>query len=375
MLKQFVRYKILFLIILSPFSWSAEIGLNYNGTLIKMEPADMERTSTKWVRAFIDYYAFSEGNKPELHKDGGIKQLKATKDAGYNIILSFKFNHHNRNFPTNINTIRDDLSYVDTVLDELYNYSDIIVAGNEPFIESKTDQRDKRLVTFYKEAANKVKAYRDTQSRKLPIYIGAFNRLWNTKERTQAVVDLFNFAKNSNWIAGIDLHVHHETMKQMEDAIKYSNGKIRSNQNILLTEYSYMKKWKKHTKNKIPKQLADKYGHPSNWKVYQYLNHCLKNPVARVEWVTFLSKSAWYESNKKYLAKTFAIFKRYPKVKIATYAAIQTAGNSFSANEDPWILNSLLVPRTVVPNPTTKEIQFGYHMINDFRNIQSGIIK
>jgi hypothetical protein len=254
----------------APAIHAAEIGVNFNGLLTNINQADLARTQTTWIRGFVDYYKFRSGEKNVL-TDPGLDALHDAHVAGYKTIINLKFDFTSKNFPTTTAAINTELNYIDTLLTVLYPDCDIIVIGNEPFIESIPAQRDSRLVNFYQAAAAKVKAFKDAQTRKIPLYIGAFNRLWESAWQTQATADLLQYANASPWLTGIDLHIHHTNPSDIDGAFAYASARIRTGQKILVTEYSLMHHWKANLTQTIPAQLASQYGRPAGWQVWQYL--------------------------------------------------------------------------------------------------------
>jgi len=344
------------------------LGVNYNGFTGRIDIGDLDRTQTTWMRIFINYFDYKEG-RLDINTNPGLAKLEAAKAAGYKVILSLKFDFTNRDFPTGAKAIDADLSYVKTILDRLYDDADIIIAGNEPFIESKPDQRDSRLVNYYKRAARAVLTY--PGKRKVPIYIGAFNRLWLTTEQTQAVTDYLTFARENEWIAGADLHIHHDDINHITTAMNFVDDRLRNDQKMLITEFSLMRHWKNNLGKTIPAVLTTQYGRPAHWKVYEYLNYTLASPVSRPEWVAFLQNSSWFENRRHYLANAWARFTAFSKFNVATYGMYQTHAGPFTINTDPWILNPLYASQTVEKNPTTGLNQFHYAFIDDFRTIQT----
>jgi hypothetical protein len=373
MKKELTKYRnalllIIFLYAVIGTAAGQSLGVNFNGFTGRIDIEDLDRTQTTWMRVFINYFEYKEG-RLDINNNPGLAKLEAAKAAGYKVILSLKFDFTNRDFPVGTKAIDDDLSYVKVILDRLYDDADIIVAGNEPFIESKPDQRDSRLVDYYKRAARAVLTYPD--KRKVPIYIGAFNRLWLASEQTQTVNDYLTFARESEWIAGADLHIHHDDINHITAAMSFVDDRLRSDQKMLITEFSLMRHWKNNLGRTIPAILNTQYGRPAHWKVFEYLNYALTSPVSRPEWVAFLQNSPWFENRKHYLANAWMRFNAFPKFKVATYGMYQTHAGPFTINTDPWILNPLYASQTVVKNPTTGLNQFHYSFIDDFRAIQN----
>lgn len=347
---------------------AAEIGLNYNHAPENINFTDLDRAKAKVVRAFVDYYQFRSGAK-NIATDPGLNALAIAHDSGYKTVLSIKFDFTSKNFPTTTAAIDTELNYLNTLLAAIYPDCDILIIGNEPFIESIQSQRGTPLLNFYKAAAQKVNAFKAAQTRKIPLYIGAFNRLWESGRQTEATA-LLQYANATSWLAGIDLHIHHSVNSDIDGAFAFASPRIRSDQKILVTEYSLMHHWKANLGVTIPSQLASQYGRPASWKVWEYLHYAINNPVSRPEWVVFLQNSPWFESRKNYITNSYAIFQSKPKFLLCTYAAYQTIGNTFTATTDSWILNPIFVNRTVVPNPTNGQNQINYTFFDTFRALQ-----
>lgn len=346
----------------------AEIGVNFNGMLARIDQGDLARAKTTWIRGFVDYYQFRSGAK-NVATDPGLEALSQAHQAGYKTIINIKFDFTSKNFPTTAAQIDTELNYLDTLLAALYADCDIIVIGNEPFIESIPSQRGAPLLNFYTAAAEMAKTYKDGQSRKIPLYIGAFNRLWEAGRQTEAS-PLLQYAEATTWLAGVDLHIHHSANAEIDNVFAFVNPRIRGDQKILVTEYSLMHHWKAHLNDPIPAQLAAQYGRPAQWKVWEYINYVQDDPVTRPEWVAFLQNSPWFENRKDYITNSYAKFAANAKFNIGTYAMYQGYFPGFNASTDPWILNPLFVNQTVVPNPSTGLNQTNYSYFDAFRALQ-----
>jgi hypothetical protein len=353
----------------APLARPGTLGVNYNGLFDQLDANDLSRCEATTIRGFVDYYAFKNGVR-DIYTDPSLQSLHSAHLAGYRTVVNLKFDLSNLDFPTTQAGIDSELNYLTTLLAAIYPDCDLLVVGNEPFIESKTTERDSNLVNYYTSAAQVVKAFKDTQTRKIPLYIGAFNNLWLTSWQTQATAGLIAFAYNTPWIAGIDLHIHQSSLTDIDGVFSYVNPRIRTGQKILITEFSLKDLWKQHNTDPIPTILVTQYGRPASWEVYQYLNYTISNPVTRPEWVDFLSNSSWFETNKHYLTSAWAKFIANPHFEIATYGIYQNPPATFTATTDPWIINPLFVNATVIPNPTTGYNQINYTFFDDFVALQ-----
>lgn len=349
-----------------------KVGINVNGQFDVMKLENVDRSGTSWVRGFIDFFQLYP-NEDALQTDKHIQKYLALKEHGYNTILNIKWNFSNRDFPGSGSTqMQNYEAYLDKLLDRVWPSTDLIVIGNEPFIESKKSQRGNRLVVFYQQIANHLKNYRSERSRDIPIFVGAFNNLYLDSWRTEAVNDLLKFARTSSWIAGVDLHIHHSAVDQINDFIDYANLRIRDNQKILISEFSLKDYFRTRMDAEIPDAFAAEYQMDPAMKNYEYLDYALKQRVPRRQWVDFLSSSDWFESRKHYLWDAYQRFKGYQKFHIATYALRQSypLNTDFTANTTPWILNGLFANRTVRPDTATGRDQTNYAWMDDFQRIQ-----
>jgi hypothetical protein len=347
------------------------VGVNFNGQFDFIDDDNLERTETSWVRGFIDFFQFYE-DPDKLKNDQRLLKYLDLKSKGYKTILNIKWNFHNRSFPEpGSQEMKDYKAFLKLLLNEVWNKTDIIVVGNEPFIESPPAERNTSLVPFYTEMAKEVNRYREDKNH-VPIYIGSFDNMYLEGKRTEGVQELLAFAKNESWLAGISLHIHHSAIEQVNTAMDYVHNKIREDQKILITEFSLMKHWRAKMEENIPEAFAEKYGRDRSEMNYQYIDFTLKNPVSREEWVDFLSNSYWFENRTKYLWNVYQRFKSYEKFHVATYAIRQSYpfNKDFTRNTDPWVLNGLYANRTVQPDPETGLDQFNYALIDEFIAIQ-----
>lgn len=357
------------------------VGVNFNGQFDMVDLTDLERTNTTWVRGFTDFFQLYP-QVEKLHTDQRLAKYLELKKNGYKTILNIKWDFSNKSFPDPESEEMDDYKkYLRKLLGKIWMSTDIIVIGNEPFIESRPAERDQRLVAFYIEIAKEVRDFKKGKGvgngigkgvKQVPIYLGAFNNLYLPGWRTPAVEELLTFTRQEPWIAGIDLHIHHSGTHQLYQTMDYVDNKIREGQKIIITEYSLMKHWKLKMGERIPAEFADRYGRNSQEQNYQYLDHALKTQVSHEEWSDFLASSYWFRNKSRYLWNSYELFKSYDKFHLATYAMRQSYpfNKDFTRNTDPWILNGLYANRTVETDPATGEYQFNHAWIADFLAIQ-----
>lgn len=364
-------------IIDTPVKELQTIGLNFNEQLNYIDLGQINATNTTWVRGFWDFFQFY--NAPStLNTDEKVTKYLTLKPNGYKTILNIKWLFKGKSFPVQGSQEMDNyMAFLDTMLDKAWSNTDIIVVGNEPFIETDAADYGDSMYNFYVSALNRVKAYADNHTEK-PIYFGSFDNMYQEGRRTLPVLNgLLDYCKSTPWIAGVDMHIHHSENSEMISALDFVNAKIRGDQKILITEYSLMKWWRSNLQNNIPNTFASQYGYSSTMKNYQYIDIALKAPVSREQWIEFLSKSNWFESRKNYLLDTYTgIFKKYDKFYVATYAFRQSYpfDQNFTSNTDPWVLNGIYANRTLTTDAFGK-FQFNYSFIDDFRIVQDFVSK
>ncbi|WP_346859425.1 LamG-like jellyroll fold domain-containing protein [uncultured Draconibacterium sp.] len=360
------------LIILTLKVDAQEVGVNFNESLFHAEDlAKLSRTKTTWVRGFFDFFPYYEDQDRLTDLDDQLEDFLNLKSAGYKTILNIKWNFHNKSYPDTTSTeIEAYNEFLQRFLDRVWGKIDIIVVGNEPFIESmNNEERNTRLAPFYQYMCNRVNEYR-TGKEATPIYFGAFNRLYDFYRDTEGVLTMLDFVKKTPWIEGIDLHIHHKNNNDIVSMYSYADARIRDDQKILMTEFSLVFCWQDHTRDLIPAEFASKYGYASDMLVHQYIYEALNVRRPKQEWDDFLSSCSWFEERKHYLREVYELLKQYESFHIATYSYEISWGTNFDGNTVPWLLNNLIAATTVEDDPETGEKQFNYAFIDDFFKIQ-----
>jgi hypothetical protein len=362
-------------------------GLNFNGAIdavVGGERVAVDALQSQWIRAFYDYFFFA--NDPSypnrLNNSPRISNLVAMKQAGYQTVVSIKWGFKEAGLTampvvgsTEMNTYKARLT---ALYDRLWPHADIIVVGNEPFIDSPgaAPSRNAQLLGFYTEMLNHTVNYRTNHATRssTPIYLGAFNRLAETGWQT-ASASLLALASSRAEVAGVDLHIHHldDTFVEMRNSIQHAASRIRADQKIIATEFSAMRYWKTHNANLLDPGFAVRHSLNPAWQVYQYLDHTLAlqaqgQGVTREQWLDFVGSHPWYDGlQQRYLADAYQTFVTHAPQQflLATYGARQQFGaaDRFDLGDDPWILNGLLLSRTVALLPDGRpQLNKSYHL-------------
>jgi hypothetical protein len=358
------------------------IGVNYNESLQEIRPGELSASKTKWVRGFLD--VFSHYDNQDLNTSDRIAKYLTLKDAGYKTALNLKFNFKTRPYPAINNTTWNNyITFLDQLLDKVIAKTDVIIVGNEPFIESESSTYNEPLYSFYVAAATRVNQYLTARNLQRPILVGAFDNMYQSnRQGTTGVLNLLAWCKATSWIAGIDLHIHHNGSGEITTALDFVNDKIRNDQKIVITEYSLMKWWRDNLDENISPAFitaanastSDNIFPPPAGiiKCWQYIDYALKNPRKLAEWDAFQQNTPWLESRRSYMCNSFNLFKANTKFWFATYAMRQSypLNADFTATTDPWILNSLFTARTVELLPNG-DAQRRYSFLNQFADINT----
>nr|WP_221382703.1 hypothetical protein [Actinoplanes polyasparticus] len=350
------------------------VGVNYNGMSRNVDVApggELERVGAEWARAFVDMQQLLDKNAAEIAADEDIAGVRRLHGSGYRTIVSLKWPFLDRDFPRP-GTVRMK-KYVDVmhrVLDGTGPGVDVVVAGNEPFRETRPEYRDQDLVRFYEVMTSEIEAYRQARCRSFEIFMGSFNNVHAPEERTAPLNALIDFADRTEWIAGIDLHEHHLDRKDLPEALAWARTRISAGKQIIVTEFSLAQRWRAENTKPIPAAFAKRHGYPADLRAYQYLHQVNVKPVPQAEWIDYMSSTGWISGRKDYIVNSYAEFKKYD-VSVATYGMRQGRRVNDTATSLPWSYNGIFCNFTCQPGADGKS-SFNYAWIDNFRRIREG---
>lgn len=356
---------------ISPAKADKAVGVNVNGLggqLADLSADGMlQRSGTVWVRMFVDMSKLRGKTQAEIDADPSLTNFRALHNAGYKTILNLKWATNGRDFPGPGTQGRlDDFDVMRKVIRSAgAGNVDIVVVGNEPFRETDHEFRDADMTDWYKRMANEINNFRNNNNYAYEIYMGAFNNVHIATERTTVFNDLMQFAKNQSWIAGVDLHMHHKLIEEWGDALNFTLGQIRSDQDILVTEFSLMRWYKSNNGNSLVSTYADKY-YPGGTtkKVWEELL-TLQDVKSTARWLDFNEMHNFTNSRRHYLRNVhrdyFSLASN--KINVATFALRQNPFPNYSSNSDAWIYNGLFCFSTCAPEDE------GFQWLDDFRNL------
>lgn len=358
------------------------MGVNYNECLSPdfVRFSELKNSKTTWVRSFITFFdlynKYTHGDE-DWNKDPRLVTYQKLQDSGYKTVLNIRymFSRYKLKIPLkNTKRFTAYMNFTDSLLEVVLPETDVIVAGNEPFIGAPKGEKEKQIVVdFYKAVAKRIHSYLQSHHLDIPIFIGAFENADELfRENNPAYNQLLAFAKKTAWVNGVDVHIHHTYNKDIRKAMDYINAKIRPDQKIIVTEFSLKKWWDLHLKENIDSTFKQKYALHDIDKVWQYLNYSLKHPRPRKEWNDWNRMTSWLSNRRHYIRNAWGIFNSYPNFWLAFYSFKLKAPHSFTKNTSGWILNSLLVNNTV-EHQANGDAYGRIWFMNDFKAIQKGM--
>lgn len=364
------------------FDFTYNMGVNLNEQAAQADLDDLADTKTKWVRSFVEMIDVYKTNSIDTNPN--LNTFITFKAKGYKTVLNLKFNFVANVFPAVGSTDWNNyIAFIDQVLAKAMPYTDVLVVGNEPFIEADPSTWNEPLNSFYKAACARVYSYFTLHGIDKPIFLGSFDMMF-TSARTgnTGILNLLNFVKNTNYLSGADVHIHHNTDTEMINALNFMSNGIGDDQKLLVTEFSAKNYFKSYnTSNIDPAFIAAANASttdqifpppPGITQNYQYIDYALKNPRPAEEWYAFWKNSAYLENEKGYLCTANTDFKSHSKVALAFYALRQSYGVNvdFTATTDPWVMNGMFLNRSV--QQINGRNQKSYSFLDQFVRIAQG---
>lgn len=347
------------------------LGANYNENLVWIDHGELQRVDAHWIRGFIDMHRIDSSHPDQ---DPNVKALFKAIDARFKAIISLKWDYAELDFPASgSDELAVELQRLDRVLSVVMEKVDILVIGNEPFIEAKAGQADERLNAFYETLADSVINFRKTHAETATtrLYMGALNRLDLPAKRTPAVERMLGFIASRPDLDGVDLHLHIPNFAGHKAMLDYALARIRPNQSFLATEFSMIWHWKKHMNDVASNYFRKKYGFPDGTKVYEVISSGIQNPMPYEEWVDFLSHEPWYMEYKHFITNAMKLYRATGQLDAATYSfcPMRNRKRLLAATDNPWMLNGVIAPSTVQLKPDGSRYE-NFPWAEEFRRAQ-----
>lgn len=349
------------------------LGANFNQNLDALHYRELQAANAQWVRGFFPMPAADEGD-PADHF--AIETIRQASERGYQTVLSLKFPYNQTTLPTpGSDAMAAELARLDRVLPTVIGRVDILVIGNEPFIESLPAERDDRLNAFYEKVAGHVIDYRREHCGAdctTSLYMGALNRLDLPERQTPATERWMSFVRETPEIEGVDIHPHVPDPERVQAFLDYILPRMRADQTFLVTEFSLVWYWKQHLEDTIAPEFAQRYGFEPDTRVWQVIRAAIEDPFSERQWSDFLSSSPWFVKHEHFLRDQMALYRGTGRLAVATYGFKQDTPmvTDFGPDKNPWLLNSVYAAFTVQPRgdgmsaPTEP-------WLSDFRAVQT----
>lgn len=350
----------------------APLGANYNEGLHWLHYDELRSVGAKWVRGFVDMHQMD--NIPNDHDHPNVNALLDARKAGFKIILSLKWNYLDLDFPGFNEGSKEaaaELKRLQRLLPLVMGKVDILVIGNEPFIECKGDG-DERLNHFYETLADEVIEFRKSRgATSTRLFMGALNRLDLPKNRTQAANRMLSFIASRPDLEGVDLHLHIPTMEGHKAMLDFALSRIRPDQTYLVTEFSLVWHWRQHFNDVASSHYLKKHGLPAGTTVLDIVNAAIKHPMPYPQWEEFLTHEPWYYSHRHFMSNAMKLYRSTGRLEVATYGfcPMRERKQPFPKTGTPWLLNSILAPPMVQNKPDGSKYE-NYPWAEEFRSLQ-----
>jgi hypothetical protein len=324
------------------------LGANFNGDPAKVTFAELENVSASWLRGFFN---MRDADKGSIAGKPQIKMLLDARERGLGTALSLKFQYNEHPIPTpGSDAWKTAFARLEKVLPVVMNKVDILVVGNEPFLEARESDRDRRLNKFYEELAQHVIAYREKHSAtRTRLYMGALNHIDWKGGKTPATERWMKFVKRTKDLDGVDIHPHVSSLSGAKEYIDYVLPLMRPEQKFLATEFSLVLLWADHMEDPVAADFAEKYPKTKGMQVWEVLRLSTRKHFTQEQWSDFFAMTPWLRENKTYLKDQVEMFRKTKRLALASYGVSQEKAMTVNVTADkkPWMLNSLFCPYTV----------------------------
>jgi hypothetical protein len=349
------------------------LGVNYNQFLESIQEQELNQVNATWLRGFLDMHLLGDQDPSQ---NPNIRAILEARAHGHRTVLNLKWNYQTQPFPQpGSAAMTQELDQLNRLLPVVAGKVDILVIGNEPFIETQPTQSGQPLIDFYQTMAKDVIGYWTSHpeaERATRLYMGAFTRLDLSQNRTPAVQWMLRYIASQPELSGPDLHMHMPNFAANQTMLSYVLPWLRPDQKFLVTEFSLVLLWYQHRMDTASPDFTSRYNLPSSLEVYQFINLALQGPVPDAEWRDFLISCSWYIAEREFLLNAYHLFRSTGRLGVANYAMIQTwtKGQQFTEETMPWLLNPLFASETVRPRENGSAYE-NFPWAEEFRNLQT----
>lgn len=368
------------------------LGANSNESPTNLDPILLDRTQTKWVRAFFPASHFLDGKK-SLATDPQIAAFKKLGDLGYHLFLTIKWdlkhdygNTSSRRVPPPDSAEEKRwFSFASELLVSFEGHVSGIELVNELTVDTDTaDLKAGRdgvapMIHFIQRLATHLTAEKHLarDGTPLPLYAGGFTRMDQPKMQNNPVLRSFmKWLSESPLIFGVNFHIHQLNYEQFEKSLAFVRSQIPEKP-FAITEFSLVWKYKTKLNEKlgIGKNAAEfckNHQRDPKHSVADYLTAASANPVSQEEWHAFLASREWFDP--LFLTKSAALMEKHG-VTLATYGFShcprkpRSRPKKVTQETTPWDLN-MLFPYTWVRPQLDGAVPITYGLFDDWISIQ-----
>ena len=346
------------------------LGANFNQNLDSIDYGELELAGAEWVRGFYQMPETDDGD-PSQHF--AIENILEASERGHQTILTLSYPYDQTSFPEpGSPQMQQELDRLDEVLPLVVDDVDILVVGNEPFIQSQPEERDSRLNEFYEAIAEHIIDFRGAhclQDCGTLLYMGALNRLDLEERRTPATARWMDFVHDTPELEGVNIHPHVPDPEASQDFLDYILPRMRDDQTFLVTEFSIVWLWQEHLEDPADAEFLDQYGFEPGAEVWEVVGAAIEDPFTEEQWSDFLRSSDWFMEHSDFLHHQMELFRDTERLAVATYGFRQDElmVEDFGPDKDPWLFNSVFAAYTVEPRKDTAAPGF---WLDSFQEIQ-----
>ncbi|MFI6663118.1 hypothetical protein ACIBL8_47460 [Streptomyces sp. NPDC050523] len=324
---------------------AANLNANYQGGSF----AGLESVSASWVRGIQMTF---RADQEEFPADTTVGYLLEAANRGYGTVLCLCYLYRDQPLPRpGTEEFQREIKRTDKILDACLGKVDVLVIGNEPFVDTGRQDGGEAVNAFYQAMAKHVIAYRKAKCGdrcRTQLYMGALTFITTPASQTPAVEEWMRFTRETPQIQGTDIHPHEATAEESTAYLDYILPRMRKDQQFLATEFSLMLKWKRHLRDPAPDAYADELGYAPGTPVWQVVEGMVDKPVEEAQWSGFLLANEWFSESRDYLQQQMKIFRDTERLAVAAYSWGQSdvQVKQFGPNGTPWIFNSVFATKT-----------------------------
>jgi hypothetical protein len=255
-----------------PTPKTQQLGINLNAGLYPktLKYKRFKRAGpTKWIRATLNFFTLYKKYKAGKNwwDATRIKVYKTLQQHGYKTALSIRYHFRRNGLKIPEKSTQKYIEYMKfttALLREVMPYTNLIIPGNEPFIAApKGAKKSQKLIEFYEGTSARAHVYIKKYELNTPLFIGAFDNAYKPyRQNNQAYNNFLVFAKKTDWVDGVDIHIHHKNNKDISSSLEYVGNRIRKNQKIIVTEFTLTGWWNVHRRDELSAAFEAKYSPP-----------------------------------------------------------------------------------------------------------------